>query len=99
MPQVGRAAILYNPDNPIQRGPVLEAAARAAAALKLELEQFPAKAPADFDSAMFAMAAKRVDAVVFIEEPMQLVNARSYRAWLRSTGSPLSGRWSSLPRV
>ena len=31
MPQLRRVAILYNPDNPIQKGPVLEATASAAA--------------------------------------------------------------------
>ena len=93
MPQVRRVAILYNPDNPIQKGPVLEAAASAAAALKLEVEQFPAKAPADFDGAMFAMAAKRVDAVVVIEEPLQLVSARK-RSDFRANVSPYPRRCS-----
>jgi putative ABC transport system substrate-binding protein len=80
MPQLRRVAILYNPDNPIQKGPVLEAAASAAAALKLELEQFPARSVPDFDGALAGMAANRVGAVVFIEEPMQLVNARKLSA-------------------
>jgi putative tryptophan/tyrosine transport system substrate-binding protein len=77
MPQLDRVAILYNPDNPIQTDPVQKAASRAAAALKIEIEQFPSRSPTDFDGALSKMAAKNFDAVVFLEEPMQLVNART----------------------
>jgi putative ABC transport system substrate-binding protein len=77
MPQAKRVAVLFNPENPIQRGPVLEALGAAANSLKLELEPLAARSPKELESAMAALPAKHVDAVVFIEEPMQLVNART----------------------
>lgn len=77
MPQAKRVAVLFNPDNPIQRGPVLEALAAAAASLHLTLAQEAARSPAECESAIATLPAKGVDAVMFIEEPMQLVNAKA----------------------
>jgi putative ABC transport system substrate-binding protein len=77
MPHVKRVAVLFNPDNPIQRGPVVDTLESAARSLKLGLEMVAARSPHEFEGAFSTMAAKRFDAVVFIEEPMQLVNAKA----------------------
>jgi putative tryptophan/tyrosine transport system substrate-binding protein len=47
----------------------------AAAMLNIELEWAAGRSPKEFEAAVDAVAGKRVDAVVFNEEPMQLVNA------------------------
>ena len=75
MPQVTRVGVLFNPDNPIQQGPLRKAMSEAAAALNLELEWAAGRSPKEFEAAVSAVAGKRVEAVVFNEEPMQLVNA------------------------
>jgi putative ABC transport system substrate-binding protein len=75
-PDARRVAVLFNPDNPIQRGPVIDAMESAAGLLKLELQPYEARAPNEFESAFSEMVKARVDAVVLIEEPMQIVNAK-----------------------
>ena len=77
VPHVSRVAVLFNPDNPIQREPLRKAMEEAAATLKIELDWMAGRSPKDFEAAVSAAAGKRVDAVIFNEEPMQLVNARA----------------------
>lgn len=48
-----------------------------AGALKVELEQFAARSPGEFESAFAAMTKRRVEAVVINEDPMIVANARS----------------------
>lgn len=80
VPQVKRVAILVNPDNPIQGEPLRQAMRSAASALHLELEYAAGRSPKEFEDAVSTAAAKRVDAIVFNEEPMQLVNAKALAA-------------------
>jgi putative tryptophan/tyrosine transport system substrate-binding protein len=73
-PRTRQVAVLFNPDNSnyIRLGlPALEATAKS---LKLELQQFPVRGPGDIDSAFAAMAKRRVDAVVFIDDAMLVAN-------------------------
>jgi putative ABC transport system substrate-binding protein len=77
VPHIKRVGHFVNPDNPIQRGPIRQALATAAASLRLELEHAEARSMKEFENAVSAVAAKRVDAVIFTEEPMQLVNAKA----------------------
>jgi putative ABC transport system substrate-binding protein len=77
IPHIKRVGHLINPDNPIQRGPIMQALDKAAASLGLELERAEARSMKEFEHAVSAVAAKRVDAVIFTEEPMQLVNAKA----------------------
>jgi putative ABC transport system substrate-binding protein len=76
MPRVRRVAVLVNPDNPGTE-PTLKAMGLTAKALKLELQRFPVRAPAEFDGAFAAMATKRVDAFATYEDPMMLSNAKT----------------------
>ncbi len=74
-PRVRQVAVLFNPENPTHIKivlPVMEAAARS---LKLELHQFGARGPGEFDSAFAAMATRRVDAVVTSQDAMLTDNA------------------------
>ena len=63
MPQIARVAILVKPDNPLFKStlPVLESAANS---LKIELQQFDAHSPGEFEIAFSAMARSRIEAIV-----------------------------------
>jgi ABC-type uncharacterized transport system substrate-binding protein len=71
-PRTRQVAVLLNPDSPGISLPAMEAAAKS---LKLELHQFEARGPGDFDSAFAAMAKRRVDAVVIVDEPVLTTNS------------------------
>ena len=76
IPRTRRVGVVFNPDNPGHQA-LLKAMGQTAKALKLELHQFPARKPEEFDDAFAAMAAKRVDAYVAIEDPVTLANAKA----------------------
>jgi putative ABC transport system substrate-binding protein len=61
-PRAKRFAFLVNPDNP-SSAPAYAAAEAAAKLLKVELQRFAVRGPAEFDSAFAAMVKTRVDAV------------------------------------
>ena len=67
MPSLTQVAVLVNPDNPVF-GPVLKMMEATAKALKVELLQFPVRAPKEFEEAFAAMAAKKVRAVAIHED-------------------------------
>jgi putative ABC transport system substrate-binding protein len=74
-PRARQVAVLFNPDNPSHIKislPVMDAAAKS---LKLELHQFGARGPSEFESAFAAMAKRRVDAVVTSQDSMLTDNA------------------------
>jgi putative ABC transport system substrate-binding protein len=74
-PHVRRIAVLSNPDNSAT-GPSLQAMEIAAKALRLELQRFDARGPADLDGAFAAMATKHSDALAVIEDPKIIVNVK-----------------------
>ena len=67
MPSLKQLAVLVNPDNPVF-GPVLKVMEATAKALKIELLQFPVRAPKEFDEIFAAMAAKKMRAVAILED-------------------------------
>jgi ABC-type uncharacterized transport system substrate-binding protein len=73
-PQIRTVAILLNPGNPINI-PNLEATESAAKALGIELKQFGARDPSDFESIFIAMSNSHVEAVAVLEDPLLIVNA------------------------
>jgi putative ABC transport system substrate-binding protein len=75
MPGAKRIGVMVNPDNPIQGAPLAKHVAKVAAALNVEVDTVPARSLAELESGVESFAARRNDAVVFIEEPLQLVNA------------------------
>jgi putative ABC transport system substrate-binding protein len=75
LPNIKRVGVPFNPENALQRGPVRKALDIGAASLGLALEHAEARSMLEFEKATSAVAAKRVDAVIFSEEPMQLANA------------------------
>jgi putative ABC transport system substrate-binding protein len=79
LPAVTDVGILLNLANPIN-DPILPQMYSIAQPLKLELHQFDAQSPADFDKAFAAMAAKHVGALVVIEDAMLIANAPAVAA-------------------
>jgi len=71
-PRTRNVAVLFNPDSP---GTSLRAMEAAAKSLKLELQQYDVRGPGDIDSAFAAMAKRRVDAVVIVDEPVLVANS------------------------
>jgi len=76
MPRLARVAFLFNPDNPssVTENRELERAARSK---KLEISNFEARNPAEFDAAFTAMAKRPVGAVVVTDDAM--LNSNSGR--------------------
>jgi len=73
-PAVQRVMVLLNPANPVQR-PSFEAMMPAAKSLKIELQKFEARNPAEIQSAFVAMAKKPVDAIVVSNDSMLIANS------------------------
>jgi putative ABC transport system substrate-binding protein len=69
LPQSRRIAVLFNPKNLIVPS-VLEAMELAAKSLNLQLDQFAAGRPDELPSAFSAMAVKRTDALVVVDDPI-----------------------------
>ena len=79
LPAVTDVGILLNLANPIN-DPILPQMYSIAQPLKLELHQFDAQSPADFDKAFAAMAAKHVGALVVIDDAILIANAPAVAA-------------------
>ena len=74
MPNLMRVGVLLNLVNPMN-GPTLPQMRGVAEPLKLELEQFDVRTAADFEGAFAAMMAKRIGALVVIDDAVLLANA------------------------
>jgi ABC-type uncharacterized transport system substrate-binding protein len=79
LPDLTDVGILLNSANPIN-DPILPQMSSIAQPLKFELHQFDARSPADFEAAFTAMAARRVGALVVIEDAMLISNASTVAA-------------------
>jgi putative ABC transport system substrate-binding protein len=79
IPDLMEVGVLLNPDNQMNE-PVLPQVAQVAQSLKLELHQFDARTPADFEGAFAAMAARRIRAIVVFDDAMLIGNARAIAA-------------------
>ena len=73
LPGLTDVGILLNSANPAN-DPTLPQMRSVAQHLKLELHQFDARAPADFEGAFAAMVTQRVGAFVVVEDPMLISN-------------------------
>jgi putative ABC transport system substrate-binding protein len=79
MPGLTNVGILLNLANPMYE-PILPRMGSVAKSLGLELHQFDVRAPTEFEEAFTAMAAKRVGALVVIDDPVLLSNAPAVAA-------------------
>jgi putative ABC transport system substrate-binding protein len=74
VPRITRVAFLVNPADPAS---ALEAMEPVLKALKVELRQYEARAPGEFDSTIAEMVQRHVDAMVVQGDTMFTVNARA----------------------
>ena len=68
-PRMARVASLYNPVNPAYPVDIAQSEA-IAPSLKITIERFPAKSPADFEGAFEAMVKARMDALLVHQDGM-----------------------------
>ena len=94
LPSLTEVGLLLNPANPINE-PIVPAIRLTAQALRLELHPFGVREPAEFEGAFVAMAAKRVGAVVVIDDATLIANAPAVaRLALQPTGTGYFISWS-----
>ena len=79
LPAVSAVGILLNSANPMN-DPILSQMNSIAQPLKVELHQFDAQSPADFDKAFAAMAVRHVGALAVFEDAMLNANAPAVAA-------------------
>jgi putative ABC transport system substrate-binding protein len=94
VPNLTDVGILLNLANPVNE-PILPQMSGVAQALKLELHQFGVRAPTEFEGAFAAMAAKRVGALVVIDDSVLLSNAPTVAALALKQHLPSCG-WSDF---
>jgi putative tryptophan/tyrosine transport system substrate-binding protein len=94
IPGLTDAGILLNLANPINE-PILLQMSRVAQSLKLELHQFDVRAPTEFEGAFAAMAAKRIGALVVIDDAVALSNAPAVAALALKQRLPSCG-WTDF---
>ena len=75
MPRIKRVAVLLNPKNP-GIATVLKATEATARSLKLEHHRIDAQGTDEFNGAFLAMAKKRIEAVVVLEDAIFLANRK-----------------------
>ena len=90
LPRTKRVAVLINPTFPANAS-ILQAMELRAKSLKLEIQQFEARGPNEFESAFTAMAAKRVDAVTVIDDAMLIAHAEAIATLAARKRLPLVG--------
>jgi len=73
-PRTRQVAVLLNPGNPGNIKLMLPAMEATAKSLKLELQPFGVRGPGDLDSAFAAMAERRIDAVVILDDAVLIAN-------------------------
>ena len=76
IPRITQVGTLVKPDNPLLRTPP-QALHMAAKSLKIELQQFEARGPEEFEAAFSALAERRVDAVAVLDDAVFIANARA----------------------
>jgi putative ABC transport system substrate-binding protein len=79
VPDLIDVGVLLNPANQMNV-PVLPQVAQVAKSLKLELHQFDAREPGEFEGVFAAMTARRVRALVVLDDSMLLENAGALAA-------------------
>jgi putative ABC transport system substrate-binding protein len=90
VPGLTKVGVLLNKANPISE-PIVPAMEVAAESLKLELAQFAVGGPAEFESSFASMAARRIGALVVIEDNMLIAQAQAIASLALQQRLPSSG--------
>jgi putative tryptophan/tyrosine transport system substrate-binding protein len=89
-PEIRVVAVLSNPSNPMS-DLNLQATEHASKALNIELKQFRARDPSEFESTFIAMSNSHVGALAILEDPMLIVNAGAIGRLALKQGLPSIG--------
>lgn len=76
-PRTTKVAVLLNPDSPVNIGPNFRAMEVTAKSVKLEIHPFGVRGRGDIDSAFAAMAKRRIDAVVTMDDAVLTANVEA----------------------
>jgi putative tryptophan/tyrosine transport system substrate-binding protein len=90
VPHLSRAAVLVKPDNPLFKS-TLAAIQSAANSLKVDLQQFDARSPNEFEAAFLTMTRNRVEAIVLQEDAVFLGNLKQIIELAERQSLPLAG--------
>jgi putative ABC transport system substrate-binding protein len=74
IPGLTDVGVLLNSENPINE-PIIPVMSRTAEPLKLKLHQFGVREPAEFEAAFDEMGAKRIGALVILDDAILIANA------------------------
>lgn len=89
-PTAGRIAAVANPDNRAMAS-TMQSVETAAGSLKIDLERFEVRDLSELDGAFAAMAKKRIDAALIIDDPMIISNARAVAEFAARHRLPTAG--------
>ena len=89
-PRAKRVGLLTNPANP-SHAVYFQSLAEPARALKIDLQQFGARAKEELDGVLASMLAGKVDAAVIAEDPVTIGNARQIAEKARELRLPIIG--------
>lgn len=90
IPRITQVATLVNQDHPLLRT-APQALHTAAKSLKIELQQFEARGPEELEAAFSAIAKRRVDAVVILDDAVFSANARAIAEFAAKQQLPAAG--------
>ena len=76
VPRTTRVAVVINPDNSAM-GPTMQSVEAAGAALKLRLDRIEVRQRRDFDDAFAVIAGTPTNAVLIVDDPITIYNARA----------------------
>jgi putative tryptophan/tyrosine transport system substrate-binding protein len=90
VPGLTEVGVLLNPANPINE-PTVPAMEIAAQSLKLKVAQFAARGPDEFEDSFAAMAARRIGALVVLEDSMLIAQAQAIASLALQQRLPSNG--------
>jgi putative ABC transport system substrate-binding protein len=90
LPSARRIGVLLNPENPVG-GPIIQAMAQAAQALKFELQKFEARRSDEFPSVISSIAKTGLDAVAITDDAVFTANAERIAAITANNRIPTFG--------
>jgi putative ABC transport system substrate-binding protein len=89
-PRIRRVGVLFNSD-PSRPDVHLKTMKTAAETLKLELQQFGARSPIEFENAFAEMRKRRIEAITINEDPMLIANVETATGFALKQRIPANG--------
>jgi putative tryptophan/tyrosine transport system substrate-binding protein len=98
VPAISRLAVLWNPTN-TSHPPALKAAQAAAQALGVWIVPLEVRGAGDIDGAFAAMVSERVDALLFLADPVFFVNLSRMAELVRAARLPSVSNFTEFARM